>query len=63
MSKVYLKATGINKIEWVDTPEQATADAEESMKVTLQQFKEAELVQAPRKTRQIEPGWIISKEA
>jgi hypothetical protein len=63
MSKVYLLVTGINKFEWVDKPEKATADAKEATEVTLKKFKGAELEQAPRKTQQIEPGWIISKEA
>lgn len=63
MSKVYLRATGINKFEWVDESGNATADAKESMEVTLQQFKGAELEQAPKRTPQHEPGWIISREA
>jgi len=63
MSIVYLHATDINKFEWVDKPENATADAKESMEVTLKQFKGAELERAPKKTPQHEPGWIISKEA
>jgi hypothetical protein len=42
MSKVYLHATGIKTFEWVDKPENATADAKESMDVTLKQFKNAE---------------------
>jgi len=63
MSKVYLLATGINKFEWVDMPEKATADARESTGGTLKQLKGAELEQAPRKSPQVEPGWIISSEA
>src|SRR6266478_4481406 len=62
MAKAYLRATGINKFEWISNPERATADAKESMEVTLQQLKDAELERAPRKTQEAEPGWIISKE-
>jgi len=63
MAKVYLKATGINKFEWVDKPEQATADTnKESMEVTLKQLQDAELVKAPQKSQQFEPGWIISTD-
>ena len=62
MPKVYLLATGINKFEWVDKPEKATADAKEAMDVTWKQFECAELEQAPKKTEQHEPGWIISRE-
>ena len=62
MPKVYLLATGINKFEWVDKPETASADAKEAMDVTWKQFEGAELEQAPKKTQQREPGWIISKE-
>lgn len=62
MPKVYLRATGINRFEWVDNPENATADAKEAMEVTLKQFKDAELVQAPKKTLEHQPGWIISRE-
>ena len=60
MPKRYLKATSIDKFEWVAKPQDATADAKESMEVTLQQFQSAELLQAPRKSPQVEPGWIIS---
>jgi hypothetical protein len=62
MPKVYLLATGINKFEWVDKPEKATADAKEAIDVTWKQFEGAELEQAPKKTQQHEPGWIISRE-
>jgi len=62
MAKVYLRATGINKFEWISNPERATADTRESMEVTLKQLKGAELEQAQRKTQQAEPGWIISRE-
>ena len=60
MPKVYLLATGINKFEGVDNPEKTTADAKEAMDVTWKQFESAELEQAPKKTEQHEPGWIIS---
>lgn len=63
MPKVYLRATGPKTSEWVDKPEDATADAKESTEVTLNQFKGAQLERAPKKTPQHEPGWIISKEA
>jgi len=62
MPKVYLLATGINKFECVDRPEKATAVAKEAMDVTWKQFRGAELEQAPKKTQQHEPGWIISRE-
>ncbi len=62
MARVYLRATGINKVEWISNPERATVDAKESMEVTLKQLKGAELEQAPRKTQEAEPGWVISKE-
>lgn len=62
MPNVYLLATGINKFEWVAEPEKATADAKEAMEVTWKQFECAELEQAPKKTQQHEPGWIISRE-
>ena len=60
MAKLYLKATGINKFEWVDKPEKANKDAKEAMEVTLKQFQSAKLEQAPRQSQQIEPGWVIS---
>ena len=59
MPKLYLKATGIDKFEWVDKPEKASTDSKESMEVTLKQFQGARLEQAPRKS-QVEPGWVIS---
>jgi len=62
MPKVYLLATGINKFECVDKREKATADAKEAMDVTWKQSECAELEQAPKKTQQHEPGWIISRE-
>jgi len=62
MPNVYLLATGINKFEWVAEPEKATAGAKEAMEVTWKQFECAELEQAPKKTEQHEPGWIISME-
>ena len=62
LPKVYLLVTGINKFECVDKPEKATADAKEAMDVTWKQFEGAELEQAPKKTQQHEPGWIISRE-
>jgi len=62
MPKVYLLATGINKFECVDKPEKATADATEAMELTWKQFRGAALEQAPKKTEQHEPGWIISRE-
>ena len=62
MPKVYLLATGINKFECVDKPEKATADAKEAMDVTWKQFRGATLEQAPKKTEQHEPDWIISRE-
>jgi len=34
MPKVYLLATGINKSEWVDKPEKATADAKGALSLT-----------------------------
>lgn len=61
MSKVYLRARG-DKFEWVDKLENATVDAKESMDVTLKQLKGAKLEQAPKKTLEHEPGWIISTE-
>jgi hypothetical protein len=63
MPKLYLKATGIDKFEWVDTPEKASADAKESMEVTVKKFQGAKLEPAPRRSQQIEPGWIISVDA
>jgi hypothetical protein len=62
MSKVYLHATDINKFEWVNKPENATADAKESMEVTLKQLQGAKLERAPKKTPEHEPDWIISTE-
>ena len=62
MPKVYLLATGINKFECVDKREKATADAKEAVDMTWKQFECAELEQAPKKTQQHEPGWIISME-
>ena len=62
MPKVYLLATGINKFEWVDKPEKATAVANGALGVTWKQFEGAELEQAPKKTQQHEPDWIISRE-
>lgn len=63
MSKVYLHATAINKFEWVDKPEKATALDEESMAVTLKQLQGAKLEQALKQTLEHEPGWTISSEA
>ena len=60
MPKLYLRATSINEFEWVAKPQDATADAKKSMEVTLRQLQGAKLEQAPRNSRQIEPGWIIS---
>jgi hypothetical protein len=34
MPEVYLLATGINKFEWVDKPEKATADAKGALSLT-----------------------------
>ncbi len=62
MSKVYLHATGIDKFEWVDKPENATALAKESMEVTLKQFQNAKLERAAKKTPEHEPDWIISTD-
>ena len=62
MPKVYLLVTGINKFECVAKPEKPTADVKEAMDVTWKQFEGAELEQAPKKTQQHEPGWIISRE-
>ena len=62
LPKVYLIATGINKFEWVDKPEKATAVADGALGVTWKQSECAELAQAPKKTEQHEPGWIISME-
>jgi hypothetical protein len=56
------RATGPRTLEWVDKPEDATADVEESREVILKQFKGAQLERASKKTPQHEPGWIISKE-
>jgi hypothetical protein len=63
MPKLYLKATGINRFEWVDKPEKATTDARKSMEVTVKQFQSAKLEQAPRRSQQMEPDWIISVDA
>jgi hypothetical protein len=60
MPRLYLKATGINKFEWVGKPEKASTDAKDSMEVTLKQFQSAKLEQAPRKSQESEPGWLIS---
>ena len=49
MPKVYLLATGINKFECVDKPQEATADAKEAMDLTWKQFECAELEQAPKR--------------
>jgi hypothetical protein len=60
MSKVYLRAVGINKFQWVKNPQLATADANQAMAVTLKKFKRARLEQAPRKSQHVEPGWVIT---
>ncbi len=60
MPKLYLKATGINKFEWVGKPEKASKDNKGAMEVTLKQLQGAKLEEAPRQPRQVEPDWIIS---
>ncbi len=62
MPKLYLKASGGNKFEWVETTEKASSDAKASMKVTLKQFQCAKLEQAHRRSPEVEPGWVISIE-
>jgi hypothetical protein len=61
MAKVYLRATGVDTFKWVDKPNKATADPEKkAVQVTLKRLKRAKLEQAPRKSTQVEPGWLIS---
>lgn len=63
MTKVYLRATGINTFEWVEKPEDATSDAKEAVESTLSRLNGAIIEPAPKKTLDHEPGWIISTKA
>lgn len=62
MPKVYLRANGTKSFEWVDDPEQATADEVESLKVNLKQFQSAKLEQLPAKTQHLPLRWVISAD-
>jgi hypothetical protein len=55
-----------DSIEWVDSPDEATADYRAAVEVTQKKLKEqlgleTELVEIPS-PRQMESKWVISKE-
>jgi hypothetical protein len=53
---------GPNSFEWVDSPDKVThpEPSKQAAEVTLKRLKGAKLEQAPRKSQQSDPGWIIS---
>lgn len=48
MPKMYLRATGTNRFEWVTSLEKAGKDEKKSMEATQKEFRSAELVEVPQ---------------
>jgi len=64
MSKVYVRPTGPNSFEWVDSPDKIknSEPDKQAAEVTLKQFKSAQLVEIPAKTPNTASDWIISMD-
>jgi hypothetical protein len=63
MSRIYLKAAGLNRFEWVAKPQDASRAAKQSMEATQKEFHSALVEQAPPKVGDAAaPSWIISAE-
>ena len=61
MPRVYLRATGPNKFEWVKNLKKATADYKKAATVTLKQLRRAKLVEVPD-PHLMKSKWVIRSD-